>query len=84
MGEGHCAFQQITGHDPVEEFLPGHSGKQLALHWLAADNDVECGFHPENPGQTLRAASTGKQPQLDFRQRNAGPRCRHPVMAAQG
>ena len=81
-GQGHIQQGLAAWGHAVYQVLTGHLNQGFTLDRLATDDHVECGFHPQSSGQTLRAARAWNKPELDFRQGNAAPRCGYAVVAA--
>ena len=82
-GQGYIQQGLAAWRHAVYQVLTGHLRQDFTLNRLATDDHVECGFHAQGSGQTLRAARARNEPQLDFGQGNAATRRGHAVMAAQ-
>mmetsp|Transcript_21061 Transcript_21061/g.81577 ORF Transcript_21061/g.81577 Transcript_21061/m.81577 type:complete len:639 (-) Transcript_21061:1062-2978(-) len=83
FGELDGSVHHIGVDDLVEQLLARNHRQHLGLDRLTADDHVQRRRHAQRARQALRAAGTGQQAQLHFRQRDLGARLRHAVMAAQ-
>ena len=81
-GQGHIQQGLAAWGHAVYQVLTGHLNQGFTLDRLATDDHVECGFHAQGSGQTLRTPSTRNESQLDFGQGNAAARCGYAVVAA--
>ena len=83
LGKGNRRIQQIAIDDLVEQTLAGNSRQQLAGHGIARYDHVHRRLQTNGARQSLGAAGTGNQTDLDLRQRNLRAARRDAVMAAQ-